>query len=68
MKATKKQYAVACKIYERSRHGQSAVLAYAEREGITSHSFCEPCESDTPDCEDGACLVCGSQKAEGGAK
>jgi hypothetical protein len=57
-KATKAEYVEACKIYQ--NHGQSAVYDFAREKGINSWSACGPCEDVTPDCEDGACLVCGS--------
>jgi hypothetical protein len=60
MKATSEQYQRAVQIYESA--GQFAIYAYAEEEGIDSWSWCQPCEDSTPDCHDGACLVCGSKK------
>jgi hypothetical protein len=60
MKATDKQYKKAEKLYEKS--GASAVYEYAEKIGIDEWSTCKPCETDTPDCKDDSCLVCGSVK------
>lgn len=60
MKATLAQYQEAVRLYEAT--GPSAIYDFANQEGITSWSFCPPCEETTPDCEDNACLVCGSLK------
>jgi hypothetical protein len=60
MKATPSQYHQAVQIYETA--GQYAVYGFAEEHGITSWSYCQPCEDVTPDCQDNACLVCGSTK------
>ena len=60
VKATQKQYERAIELYEQG--GASAVYHFAWQEGITSWSFCLPCEAQTPDCEEGWCLVCGSAK------
>lgn len=62
MKATDKQYEKAVKLYEDG--GASAVYEYAKEIGIDEWSTCEPCETDTPDCEDNICLVCGSVKED----
>ena len=62
LKATQAQYDKAVMIYD--LHGSSGVIDFAESEGITSNSFCEPCGATTPDCEDDSCLVCGSAKEE----
>jgi hypothetical protein len=60
MKATSKQYKKAEKIYEKG--GASEVYDYAEEIGIDEWSTCFACETDTPDCKDDTCLVCGSAK------
>lgn len=62
MKANDNQYEEAVKIYEKG--GPSAVYDYARKIGVDEWSLCDPCEEETPDCYDGACLVCGSQKEE----
>jgi hypothetical protein len=60
VEATQEQYERAIELYERG--GASAVYDFARQEGITSWGLCEPCETETPDCEGGWCLVCGSVK------
>ena len=60
MKANQEQYEESVLVYNKG--GQYAVYDYAKDEGITSWTLCESCEDDTPDCEDGCCLVCGSTK------
>lgn len=62
MKATNKQYEKAVKLY--SDGGASDVYDYANKLGINEWSICVLCDVQTPDCEDGACLVCGSNKEE----
>ena len=60
MKATHKQYEKAVKLYKNG--GAYAVYEYAKEIGIDEWSTCEPCETNTPDCKDDSCLVCGSVK------
>ena len=60
MKATQQNYNTAVKVYETS--GQSGVYDYAHKLGVDEWSYCSPCETETPDCHDKSCLVCGSQK------
>jgi hypothetical protein len=60
VKATQKQYDECVELYD--KRGPNAVYEYAERHGIDEWSYCEPCESNTPDTEDECCLVCGSYK------
>jgi len=62
MKATDKQYEKAVKLYEDG--GATAVYDYAKDIGIDEWSICFACETDTPDCKDGSCLVCGSVKTK----
>jgi hypothetical protein len=62
MKANDNQYEAAVNIYEKD--GQYAVYDYAKEIGVNEWSLCAACEDETPDCDDGACLVCGSQKEE----
>lgn len=61
MKATHAQYVTAYDIY--CKEGPSAVLAYGQQLGL-DFSSCKDCETSTPDCQDGTCLVCGSKKIE----
>ena len=56
MKATDKQYKKAEKIYENG----GDVYDYANKIGIDEWSICKACDAETPDCEDDACLVCGT--------
>ena len=60
MKATQQQYEECVKIYE--DHGAPGVYAYANEISITDWSECHGCETETPDCDDGTCLVCGLVK------
>lgn len=60
MKATQQQYEEAVKLYD--NQGTLAVFGYALDQGIDEWSECVFCEEETPDCHDGTCLVCGSQK------
>ena len=57
-----KLYAKCVSIYEESRDGQSAVIAYCEKIGHKTWGKCEPCEYDhSPIMNDNfmTCLVCG---------
>jgi len=61
MKANSEQYDKAVSLYEKG--GKTAVLAFAEQEGIDAWGTCSECEDSTPICFDGTwdtCLVCGS--------
>jgi hypothetical protein len=60
MKANQEQYNECVELY--NKIGPSAIYEYAEKNGITSSSFCELCDVDTPDTDDDCCLCCGSQK------
>ena len=60
MKATHEQYEQAVRRYDIG--GPSAVYRYAAEIGVDSNSYCVPCETDTPDCDDDCCLVCGDYK------
>ena len=64
MKATPDQYEKAVEIYENSRTPVSDVFDFADKNGIDEWSICVLCDLETPDCEDGACLLCGSNKEE----
>ena len=60
MKANQLQYEECVKIYE--KEGASGVYHFAKENLITDWSECYSCETETPDCDDGACLVCGCDK------
>jgi hypothetical protein len=62
MKATEQQYEECITIYQMD--GASGVYRYADSHGIDSWSNCYACETDTPDMEDGSCLVCGIFKTD----
>ncbi len=60
MKANQELYEKALKIYD--VYGTDGVFLLAKAHNVDEWSYCQDCEVVTPDCEDGACLVCGSQK------
>jgi hypothetical protein len=60
MKATEEQYEECVTIYQHD--GASGVYRFAESNGIDEWSECYACETDTPDMDDGSCLVCGTFK------
>lgn len=62
MKANEDQYKKAYKIYQKSKHPMTEVFAFADSLGIDEWSVCSACETNTPDCEDGSCLVCATFK------
>lgn len=59
-KATQSEYEKAIEIY--AKKGQYGVYDYAKDIGVTSWSYCDPCDDNTPDTENNCCLVCGSEK------
>ncbi len=61
MKATQEQYDECVVLYEQG--GATAVYMYADDKGIDDWSLCSPCDIETPDTDDGCCLVCGSLKS-----
>jgi len=62
MKATQEQYNECVEIY--NKKSCSGVYEYAEKNGITSWSLCELCDTETPDTYDDCCLCCGSKKGD----
>jgi len=60
VKASQEDYEIAVQIYD--KRGLTGVIDFANAKGITSFSYCDPCDYITPDTHDNACLVCGSLK------